>query len=532
MKFKKITAACCILALIAGMAGCGKKSKTVSGEIKELTTSDKYPLKTDVELTYYTPIETPLQNQYSSMNDTPFAKELQKQTGIKVKFTHPTVGQENESFSTMIASGSLPDIMDYAWFSYPGGPEKAIAEKVIIPLNDAIYMASPNLKKYYDKHPEASKLMKTDKGNYYMYPFIRGAEIMRVYSGFIVRKDLMDKFSVSEPDTIDDWTNMLKTFKENGVKWPIALRTTAGDLGSFQYFAGAFGVLPDFYVDKNTVKYGPIESGYKDYMATMAGWYKDGLIEPNITDTDSKNITYLMTEGSCGVAHGGAGGSLGTWIPIVEQNGKDIEYTAVKYPSQKSGETPMFGQKELAVSNLGTAISSQCKNVEIAARLLDFGYGEQGQMLYNFGIEGESYNMVDDKPTYADFINNPGKDKSMQQAMAPYVRAYYWGPFIQSVDYIMQYNKRDVQKEAIKVWSKTDADKHNMPYVSLTDSESTEYKRIMQDIDTYKMEYLTKLIAGRESIDTYDNFVKELKEMKIERAIEIQQAAYDRYMTR
>ena len=41
-----------------------------------------------------------------------------------------------------------------------------------------------------------------------------------------------------------------------------------------------------------------------------------------------------------------------------------------------------------------------------------------------------------------------------------------------------------------------------------------------------------KYIQGTESIDTWDSYIDELKNMGIERAIEIEQAAYERFLSR
>ena len=41
-----------------------------------------------------------------------------------------------------------------------------------------------------------------------------------------------------------------------------------------------------------------------------------------------------------------------------------------------------------------------------------------------------------------------------------------------------------------------------------------------------------KFISGAESLDNFDAFVEQLKNLGIERAIEIQQKAYDAYLAR
>ena len=60
-------------------------------------------------------------------------------TGIKVEFIQPTEGSSSEEFSTMIASGSLPDIIVWEWTNnYTGGPAAAEAEGVLTILDDYV----------------------------------------------------------------------------------------------------------------------------------------------------------------------------------------------------------------------------------------------------------------------------------------------------------------------------------------------------------------------------------------------------------
>ena len=54
----------------------------------------------------------------------------------------------------------------------------------------------------------------------------------------------------------------------------------------------------------------------------------------------------------------------------------------------------------------------------------------------------------------------------------------------------------------------------------------------MTDINTYRTEMTYKFITGQESLDNFDAFVEQIKSQDIEDAIEIQQAALDRYNAR
>ena len=44
---------------------------------------------------------------------------------------------KTDQFNLMIASRDLPDIIEWSWISYPGCPEKAISDKIIIRLRES-----------------------------------------------------------------------------------------------------------------------------------------------------------------------------------------------------------------------------------------------------------------------------------------------------------------------------------------------------------------------------------------------------------
>ena len=99
-----------------------------------------------------------------------------EQTGIEIEFIHPTVGSEDEEFSILIASGEYPDIIEHKWTTYPGGPQAAINDGVIIDLDDVMANNAPNFSKLMAEHPDVDKRVKTVNGSYYCFPFLRGLE--------------------------------------------------------------------------------------------------------------------------------------------------------------------------------------------------------------------------------------------------------------------------------------------------------------------------------------------------------------------
>lgn len=193
------------------------------------------------------------------MGETPLGKALEEMTGVKIKYIHPSSAQQDEQFNILLASDDLPDIINHHWNTYSGGPDKAISEQYIVRLNEPLEQYMPALSKILKENPDIDKEVKTDSGNYYSVPFIRGEEWLTTYSGLILRKDWLDKAGLELPKWIDDLENVLKTFKKYSNVAPLVM--TSGNMSPFMWMHDtAYG----FYQDNGTVKYGPLDSNYKD----------------------------------------------------------------------------------------------------------------------------------------------------------------------------------------------------------------------------------------------------------------------------
>lgn len=536
-----------MIALLISLAGCSNQNKTNDTGGKENTpvTSDNnntldneafsYPMKTEGTLSYWTGINQNVSANYSNLGDTPFGKAWMEQTGVQIEFLHPPTGQDNEQFSLLLADGNLPDMMEYPWMTYPGGPEKAINDGVIISLNEIFEKYCPNLMTYLKENPDVDKMIKTDDGNYYVFPFIRGDDILTNTIGLMVRQDWLEDLNLEVPTTIDEWHTVLTKFKEEkGASAPFSYEYTMGVLTEQNPFTYAFNTSKSFYLDSDkTIHFGAVEDGYKQFLTTFSQWYKEELIDQDLATLALDQVSAKMTNGSAGASIGWAGSRMGVWINAATATDPSYSLVAAPYPTLNKGDYPEFGQKENRYPNQGgVAITASCQDIETAARLLDYAYSEAGHMLFNFGIEGESYEMVDGYPTYTDNIINNPNGWPLAQSLSAYIRGNYNGPFVQDKRYLEQYYTIDTQKETNGIWGATNAVKHTIPPITPTSAESKEFSTIMNEINTYRDEMTLKFIFGTESLDNFDEYVKTIEGMGLERALEIQNAALERYNSR
>ena len=527
MKRTRTTAIlCAVVMLSAGvLAGCGKTAVQQGAEVK-LSENGIYPVSCEGTLTYWMPLDTRLEGAVNSFGEIPLAKELEKRTGVKVEYVHPQAGQGGEQFNIMLASNELPDIVTYNWAGYAGGADQAIEEQYIYKLNDIIEKYAPALTGYLKNHPEVDKKIKTDNGNYFAFPFVRGEDWMTSSQGIMMRKDWLDKLGLEEPKTIDEFENVLREFKKMGVKAPLVLST-----GHLQIMLYAYGTAPDFYVDDGKVKYGYATEEYKQALAKAAQWYKEGLIDSNLVSADPKYIQSRMLNGDAGACFGFVVSGLGTLLDAKPDDSFDL--VAVRQPTL-DGSKPEYSYKEdNVVPAAYVAISTNCKNPELAARFLDYGYTEEGHMLYNFGIEGESYNMQDGKPVFSELITKNPDGLSFAQAAVRYSRAQYSGIFEQDPEYVKQsLTYREQQQNAYDVWSDNNMAKHLLPPITLLPDEQSESADIMSNISTYASEKMIAYVTGKESLDTFDEYLAQLKEYGLDRVLELRQNALERYNSR
>ncbi|MBQ4110947.1 MAG: extracellular solute-binding protein [Clostridia bacterium] len=520
---KIITGALCVI-MVLGMAGCGEKNETVQNEKKN-------------SFTYWANMPAGIVSVYQSMGEIKMYQQMEKETGIHIEFIHPAAGQVSEQFTLMMASREFPDFIEYNWNSYAGGAEKALEDNVIIKLNDLFDSVAPNVKKMIESDENYEKLVKTDSGAYFCFPALNTGSY-RIFGGPIIRKDWLDELGLSVPETIEDWETVLRAFKEK--KGATAPFTADASLMSSSEltnaFNTAFNVGKGLYIRDGKVVFGPMENGYKEWLQLMNKWYAEGIIDNDYNTNSSSAIEAKVANGYTGAFFGYVGGSIGKYLTMMKQQDPKFDLVGVPYPVMNKGDKVNFAAIESDVlAGAALSITSACTDPETAAKWADNWYTEKGRMLSTFGVEGETYTMVDGKPVYTDTILKNPDGYSISEMLQQHCRATAASPGFNTEDeYLEQYYEYDRQKEAFKTWSGVteDARKHLMPPITPTIEESEEFAALSADIDTYVSEMVFKFVCGTEPIENYDSFVEELKEIGIERYLEINQNAYERYLNR
>lgn len=478
---------------------------------------------------------------YDVIDNNPALQKIFDNTNVKIDFVIPTTGEEVSQFNLMIASGNYSDIIiGNAATQYPGGMDQAIDDGVFMDLTPYLESHLPN---YYKKisandaiWKEATTLQNRVAACYYIYnPEFPEKELE--WWGSAIRKDILDDLGLEVPTTMDEWETVLLAMKDAGVEVPYSMLTTTGMNADF---LAAYGIpmapytwqskLGIFAKEDGSVTYGAIEPGYKDYLTTMNRWYHEGLLDPEFMTRawmqDRDTIYAMYGAGKIGAAYQ-LDGILPTMVATSQDENPKAETVAVPVPKNVyTGETSAVSINKLYINGHWFAITSACKDPELAMAFLDYLCSDEGVMLTAFGIEGETYTMENGSPKFTDVVMEcpSGSSDGMRLNTACALG-------IQGMEVVRNPMFKSPEiNEWDRVW--TESVQEYQTIYDLTADEETDVAAIMSDISTFTQEQTIKAIIDDAALANWDNTVEQIKGMGMDDALAIYQAGYDRYNLR
>ena len=524
-KFQRAALMTTCLTMVLSFTGCGKQNLSYDSQSSTPATSsgsttassgttseNGLPLVTEpVTLTYFVPFSSEI---ITSLADNTMYQELEKRTGVHIEWQHPA-GDANQAFQLLLTSSDLPDIVEDCMQYYPSGPDRLVDDGIALQLNDLIDQYAPAYKKILDDYPQIYKECVTDTGKMVTFSCVQTVH-EDPWTGYSIRQDWLDELNLDMPTTVDELTEVLRAFKtQKGASVPMTWYDSWKD--QYGYFVGAWGVGPKFYNENGTVKYGPAELGYKQYVETMRMWYAEGLLDPEYLTRDSSGRDELIGNNQTGVCNGTSVSALQDTV------------VAMPYVTLEKGETRHFSNWVTYTKPANECfITTSCKDPELAVRWFDYHYTEEGSFLFNYGVEGICHEIVDGKPQFTELMtNNP-------DGFAPiymnYVHKWHQGAY--NRDFLASPGTTEKYISDCAVWASNTDGAYVMPPITMTTEEGTEFSSIMADINTYVDEMTAKFIMGLEPMENYDSFVETIRGMNLETAIADQQAALDRYNAR
>lgn len=458
----------------------------------------------------------------------------EERTGIHVDYIS---GPEefNDVYSEIdqrVISGDLPDaVMTKLAQTNVYGPQGVFAD-----LAPYIEKYAPNLQKYIDDNPDYKALV-TDKAGH-IYGLCKETPIFADLIGYRV-----DQFKAAgiDPDsivTIDDFTKALETLKayygkDNPNYYPLTGRDTA------IRFASWFGAASNISSTESNGIY--INGHYKDgsidimndgaykMVETMKKWYDEGLIQPEwVAGTFGEaDWEAAMLNGNGSVFYDYY--NRAEWF--MENGGPDndpnYQMGVLNFIKDDNGNPQKMTVSMKYNDECVTAINANCSEDKIKTILtfIDYFYSEEGEILANYGVEGESFKDTNgDKEFIVDYQTEEATPAGEKRWSFLSDRFTVCKPVDNEA--FFKWNAPLIAEATGRLF--TDENLGTSYVLRFTDDQSKEITNLLASVYDAQMSGITQFIDGTRELtpDNWAAFQQEMNDMGLSRIEEIQLAAY------
>lgn len=463
-----------------------------------------------------------------NLQDMEIFQVMGEKFNINFEFDNPPQDNFAERLNLVMMDEKLPDvIMDMPTTDILKHAESG----AIIPLNEYIDKM-PNLKAAMDAREGVEKALTYPDGNIYYFPMLD--ERVSGNMPYIIRTDWLKALNMESPVTLEDWEayfEAVKTTDLNGNGKNDEIPFGSYDMTGLRNFVTAFGVLDDFYTDPTDggkVHYGPIDDKYKEGLVWLNEMWNKGYIDQEILTMDFSSFSAKLAQNIIGSFYGPLGGMMAAQNATMPASVPDFRVDATVPPKGTAQIHSNIDQEPRAVA--AAVITESCEHVDRVIEWLDYMYGEEGGRLVNMGIEGKHYTMENGEPVYTDFVMNNPDGLSPKSAIGTFSFSGSTGPFILATSQTAAVDDESVAKakaEAIIPYLE-ESKKYVLPgSLSFNNEDDATRREAMTDIEIYVDEMVMKFISGRESLDNWDAYVARVKDMGIEKVLDIYQKALD-----
>ncbi len=492
-----------------------------------------YPLTEEpVTISCWWPLENNITTVMTDLSENTYFKVVCELTNVHINFVHPTVGGESEAFNLMLASEALEEMVRNFGNYYTRGLDDAIEQDYLVNLLPYMeYMPNMNALRTSSREMEVQSL--TDSGYLAGLPTIY-SELQGYVNGLFARKDWMDNLGFKEPDTIAEMETMLAAMRDtycpNGPLYNNAM-LSAGFEMSFNVTGHS---RSPFMLKDGKVVASILQQGYKDYISTMHDWYEKKIMWQNFL-SDSMFITYFNSKAE--LLNGEFGVTYDCFVYLDEYNdlgvGDTFKLIPIKNPIFTPGDSihvnGMMAQSWVQQCLVG--ITTACQNIPLALQFWDYGYTEEGSILANYGVEGETmYFNENGDPQYLPETLNPS-EPGWNFYLMQNTKMIQNAPYLRDGMREMKCASDDVKQCGI-AWVEGTDGTQVLPGVTLTADEGQVRAEIMNDINTYVSENLVRFITGEKPMSDWDAFTDQIKSMNIDKVAAVYEQALVRYNNR
>lgn len=459
--------------------------------------------------------------KYDGAEKDSILKKLEEDFNVELNLTGAPSEGWIEKLSLKINANEIPDM----FFFLPSNPqyERWVGSGILMPLDDLI-ADTTYIKEIFEQDQYKNT---TIGGKHYFIPLITVENSHAMY----YRRDWLDKLGMKEPETLDEFTEMLRAFTEddpdgNGKNdtCGMTLSKTSGWLSSLY---ATFGVRPGWNKDGDAYEAFYMTDGYKDMLEWLSEMYTKGYIQKEyFLNTDQQKLETFYS-GKAGMTFANSGNSIDNIVASVKA-AEPNAVVDVLYPPSNGGNKG--GMAAYGGMYGGWSFSANMKDPERMMKILDYLYSPEGQILRAYGIEGLHYTETDGKREMIDekciaepnevFKSKDGKVVSFYQIGDYFASCFFEfkdGKTVKTRDYSFTQNP----ELAEKCDSIANANLNASDTLNIIDF-SEEYTDLSSKLNDIAEKYMIKIICAQVSADEgMEQMKKELEASGYERVQEL-----------
>lgn len=526
---------CLVLALMMSLSlvacGGGDGKKASGNKVEEVT----FPLEEKVTFTFMIKGTEGVTFAEDIANNALW-KKLEEDTNVHIDFQflgdNPT-----EKLSLLVNGDSYGDVL---W----GGPiinsteaSKYIAAGLLVDLKD--YLTEelmPNFMDELEENPNIKNSMTASDGNIYTMPKINAQPGNYLESPIYVNKAWLDKLGLSVPTTLDEFTNMLRAFKDkdpngNGLPDEIPYVCAVGQSDAHtEALLGLWGLATkdgtnDSFVQvvDGEVIFVPATDAYKEAISYLAMLYDEGLMWGEALTADTTAINAKLTS-EVPVA------GCYTKSQPAETDYKE-DYICIAPPKVEGYEACWYYHPAFNGSSNQFFVTDKCENISVLMAWLDNFYDLDFTMEALYGSVESGRMSINDEGKYV--REELDEETTAKLNKEQPTLSTLLGNFICSMsasDYAerLVLNETQTYKEGNYAIYKDiiTTEPWPRPYLSVDDSydASTYSTDIMYEVTTKRASW----IKGNSDINAeWDAYLEKLESSGLSKFVEIMQRAYD-----
>lgn len=332
---------------------------------------------------------------------------------------------------------------------------------------------------------------------------------------WMYRADIFEEHNLEVPNNWDELYEVAKELK--GIypdSFPFVFRS---NLTQFNVFGPAFGTFHSMYPDLETgeVIYGPVQEEYRTMLEHIHRMVDEGLTPPDWLSMNTQQWNeYIASEQSFITVD--YIGRIESFNNLLSDLGARFAFMPPPAGEPGGDQYILDGNYNLS----GFAVFKNSDQIDAAIQYIDFLYSDEGKELVNWGVEGETYEIVDGEKVFLEqFIDFP----TLRRETGMITNGAYGRVDVDAALQFTPEEERYVYEEAPKY-----AFPMKLIEPSFREDEQEILSTTFDNITTHVEENVARFVIGDRPFSEWEDYVQETENLGLQRVIDLYQTAWDR----